>query len=90
MLQSIFLGIDYFLQIVRYIMLIYLVLSWFVPPYQRLMQILARIVDPLLRPIRNVLFRFIPRMIIDPSPIIFFFLMDLLVRLLWQIYYWLR
>lgn len=88
MLSAIFLGINYFLQIVRYTVLIYLVLSWFLPPYQRFMRILERIVDPLLRPVRNLMFRFLPRMIIDPSPILFFLFMDLFSRLLWVIYSW--
>lgn len=88
MLQSIFLGIDYFLQIIRYVVLLYLVLSWFVRPYNRLMKILNRIVDPMLRPVRNVLFRFLPSMMIDPSPILLFLLMDIVRRFMWQLYYW--
>lgn len=90
MLQSIFLGLDYFLQLLRYVVLIYLVLTWFVSPYNKLMKVLYRVVDPLLRPIRNILFRFLPRMMIDPSPIVLFLLMDVVRRFVWQIYYWIR
>ena len=89
MLYGVFLGISYFLQIVRYTVLIYLILSWFLPPYQGIMRFLERIVDPLLRPVRNLLFRFLPRMIIDPSPILFFLFLDLLIRLVWVVFTWL-
>jgi uncharacterized protein YggT (Ycf19 family) len=89
MLHGLFLGVRYFLQIIRYTVLIYLVLSWFMPPNQGFMRFLERIVDPLLRPIRNLLFRFLPRMVIDPSPILFFLLTDLFIRLLWVIFSWL-
>lgn len=89
MLYGLFLGISYFLQMVRYLVLIYLVLSWFMPPYQGFMRFLARFVDPLLRPVRNLLFRFLPRMIIDPSPILFFLFIDLFSRIIWWIYSWL-
>ncbi len=90
MLFGIFQGISYFLTIVRYLLLAYCVLSWFMPPYRGIMKTLSRFVDPLLRPIRNVLYRFANRMPIDLSALIAFFLLELLSRLVWQVYFWIR
>lgn len=90
MLYGIFEGISYFLAIIRYLLLAYCILSWFMPPYRGIMKTLARFVDPLLRPIRNVVHRFANRMPIDLSALIAFILLDVLSRLVWQVYYWIR
>ena len=86
MLEGIMIGINYFLQLIEWLVLAYCVLGWFLPPYQGIMQFLGRLVDPLLRPIRNLLFRYIPKMMIDPSPIVFYFLLRIIKQLLWRLY----
>ena len=81
-----FLGINYFIQILSYALMIYCVLSWILPPYHKVMQFFGKIVDPMLTPVRRVLFRIFPRMPLDLSPIALFFLMNLATRLLWRLY----
>ncbi len=86
-LSGVFQGISYFLTIIRYVLLAYCLLSWVLPPYNKLMMMLSRFIDPLLRPIRNVMFRIFPRMPIDLSALVAFFVLDLLSRGLWSLYF---
>lgn len=86
-LYGIFRGISMFLQVIYYALLVYCLLSWILPPYNKVMATLSRIVDPLLRPIRAVLFRIFPRMPLDFSALVLFFLLNIVNRLLWQLYY---
>ncbi|MDR0929702.1 MAG: YggT family protein [Oscillospiraceae bacterium] len=86
MLYGIYQGIHYFLQILYYLMLAYCLLSWILPPYHRVMTFLARFVDPLLRPIRNLMFRIFPRMPLDLSALVAFFAIRLLDSLLLRLY----
>lgn len=60
MLSGIFQGLIAFLEILRYVLLIYCLLSWFLPPYNRLMLFLGRVTDPLLNGIRSLVKRFFP------------------------------
>lgn len=87
MLYGIIQGIRYFLQIASYVLLAYCLLSWILPPYHKIMQFLARLVDPLLRPIRNLLFRLFPRMPLDFSAMAAFFVLRLLDQLVVRLYY---
>ncbi len=87
MLYGVFLGISYFLQIIRYALLIYCVMSWILPPYHKAMRFLGRFIDPVLSPIRTLLFRIFPRLPIDLSALAAFFVLDLIGRLLWQLFY---
>lgn len=87
MLYGIFQGISYFLQIVYYALLIYCLLSWLLPPYHKVMMFLGRFVDPLLRPIRSVMYRIFPHMRLDFSALVAFLLLNVVQRLLWQLYY---
>ena len=87
-LYKVFLGVNYFIRILSYALLIYCVLSWILPPYHKVMRIAERFVDPMLRPIRSLLFRFFPRMPIDFSPLALSLLLQLASRLLWRIYLW--
>lgn len=86
-LYGIFRGISMFLQIVYYALLAYCLLSWILPPYNKVMMTLGRFMNPLLQPIRSLLFRIFPRMPLDLSALALFLLINLLDRLLWQVYY---
>ncbi len=87
-LYKVFLGLDYFIRILSYALLIYCVLTWILPPYHKVMHLFARFVDPMLRPIRKLLFRLLPRMPIDFSPIAASLILQFASRLLWRIYLW--
>ncbi len=86
MLYGIFQGISYFLMIVRYVLLAYCLLSWILPPYHKVMQVLARFVDPVLFPIRRLMYRIFPRIPIDLSALFAFFVIQILSSLLWRLY----
>lgn len=86
MLYGVFQGIDYFLQILRYILLAYIILSWVAQPRSRVRMFVNRIVDPLLSPIRNILYRFFPYSRIDFASLVGFLLLELLQVLLWRIF----
>ena len=85
-LYGIFRGISMFLQLVYDALLIYCILSWILPPYQKVMMFLAKIMDPLLRPVRNTLFRVFPRLPIDLSALVLFFVLRMVRSLLWRLY----
>lgn len=87
MLYGVVRGIDYFLEIVRYGLLLYCVLGWFVSPFNSFMKLLTRIFDPILRPVRNILFRIMPRMPIDLSAIALFFVIDFARNMVWRLYW---
>lgn len=87
MLYGIFQGLSYFLQIINYALLIYCVLSWLLPPYHKVMAVLSRFVDPLLSPIRGLMFRMFPRARLDFSALLAFLLLGIVQRLLWQLYF---
>lgn len=86
-LYRVFQGFSMFLQVIYYALLAYCLLSWIMPPYHKVMMFLSRFVDPLLRPIRNLMFRIFPRMPIDLSALVAFFVLRILQQLLWQLYY---
>ena len=86
MLRGIVQGIDYFLEAIRYLLLVYCVISWFVSPFNRFRQFIERIVDPMLRPLRGILFGIAPRMPIDLSALVMFFVLNLLRFGLWRLY----
>ncbi len=87
MLYGILRGVSYFLQIIGYAMWIYCICSWVLSPFNKVMRFLGRIVDPVLRPVRNVMFRIFPRMPIDISPIIAGALLNLVNSLMWRVYF---
>jgi YggT family protein len=58
---------------------IWVIVSWILPPYHPLREALERIVEPMLRPIRNV----VPMAgMIDFSPMILMILIELASRIL--------
>ncbi|MDD3243902.1 MAG: YggT family protein [Eubacteriales bacterium] len=61
--------------------------SWFLKPYNRFMQLLTRIVDPVERPFRNLLDRlFTSGIRLDFSPVLAMIALQLLSRLLVWVY----
>lgn len=86
MLFGIVQGVSYFLRIFMYALYIYCICTWILSPFNKVMRFLARIVDPFLRPVRNVLFRLFPRLPIDLSPIVLGLLVGLAQQLLWRLY----
>lgn len=46
-----------FLRLLQGVLLVYCVLSWFVDPHSGVMRFLTRVTDPILQPIRMLLFR---------------------------------
>ena len=82
---TIYRGVSMFLQVIEIGLLIYCVLSWIVPPTNRIMATLSRIFDPILAPIRRVLFRIFPRLPIDLSVFVLFILISVVRNLLLRI-----
>ncbi|HRQ23309.1 MAG TPA: YggT family protein [Anaerolineales bacterium] len=74
--------VDFILIITRfffYLVLAYVLLSFFLPPYHPAREALGRILNPLLEPIRSVM----PRMgMFDFSPLILIIAVEVLSRLL--------
>lgn len=67
--------------VLTFVVFIHVILSWVLPPYHQLRQGLARFVEPMLQPIRNVL----PQTgMIDFSPMVLLILLQLLQQLLVQ------
>ena len=62
-------GVFLFLQVLCYLLLIYFVLGWFVRRNNRLIRLLARMAEPLLKPVRQLLSRIFPAMPFDFSPL---------------------
>ncbi|MBQ5770602.1 MAG: YggT family protein, partial [Clostridia bacterium] len=71
MLSVIGTGILYFLSVIETVILLRAILSWFIDPYSRIMQILYAVTEPFIAPIRAVLSRFMGDMpMMDFSPLI--------------------
>ena len=87
MLFGVFQGISYFLTIIRYVLLAYCLLSWILSPYHKVMRMLGRFVDPVLNPIRRLMYRIFPRIPLDLSALLAFFLLQLADSLLIRLYY---
>lgn len=61
------------------LLFIWVVLSWILPPYHPLREVLDRIVDPILRPIRHILPATGP---VDFSPMVLMILIVVVSRIL--------
>lgn len=85
-LYGVFRGISMFLQIIYYALFAYCILSWILPPYNRVMMFLGRVMNPLLAPIRRVMFRIFPHMRIDFSALVLSLLLAVVQQLLWRLY----
>lgn len=75
----------------KYILLARVLLSWIPIPYQweRIAAVIYRITEPVLSPIRSLLQRFAGNYLamLDFSPIVAFFLLDLVQRLVMTVIY---
>ncbi|MBQ4156927.1 MAG: YggT family protein [Clostridia bacterium] len=82
MLSVIGKGIFYFLSVIETAILIRAILSWFVDPYSRIMQILIQVTEPFVAPIRALLSRFMGDMpMVDFSPMLAMLLISTLKQI---------
>ena len=82
MLSVIGKGIFYFLSVIEAAILIRAILSWFVDPYSRIMQILIQVTEPFVAPVRALLSRFMGDMpMIDFSPMLAMLLISTLKQI---------
>lgn len=71
MLSVIGTGIFYFLSVIETAIFLSVILSWFIDPYSRILQLLYAVTEPFVAPIRALLSRFMGDMpMIDFSPMI--------------------
>lgn len=81
-------GIFYFLSLIETAILLRAILSWFVDPYSRIMQILYTVTEPFVAPVRALLNRFFGDMqMLDFSPMIAMLLVTLLKQLFISIFF---
>jgi YggT family protein len=76
----------YLLEVVKWLVIIRAVMSWFTSPHSRnpVVEMIRRVTDPILRPIASV----VPNMGgIDISPLVAFFLIVILQRIIVQAAY---
>ncbi|MDR3051401.1 MAG: YggT family protein [Oscillospiraceae bacterium] len=91
MFGQVIVGVLWFLQLVQWVLLIYCVLSWFMPPQGRLMQMLTRVTNPILHPIRTLLTRVTHSYQSGMfAPIVAYFLISLLGDILARLGGWLQ
>lgn len=86
-LYNVFRGISIFLLMIRYIVLAYCVMSWFVRPTNQLYVTVRNIVWPFLAPFRPIASRlFNMGLRLDVTPLLAFLALDLAERLLWWLF----
>lgn len=89
MLSSILIILARVCGITEGLLLIYCVLTWFVPRTSRVMQLLSAIFDPMLMPIRSFMMRFTGMIGLDFSPMILILILQavqsVLIRLAWML-----
>lgn len=61
LLLRVYEGISLFLNIISGILLAYCLMSWFVPPTNRLFQIVSRFTQPLVAPFRPIAYKLMER-----------------------------
>lgn len=71
--------IDLLIQLISLVVIVDIILSFFMSPYNKVRQFFDNIVEPLLRPIRNIL---PPIAGLDFSPVVFIILLDIVGFLL--------
>lgn len=90
LLRQIFVGVDYFLTIIRYMILAYWILSFFRPNF-RLYDMLESFLAPLLKPFRILNMKLMSKMrggmMVDFSIWFALIALSLLQRLLWTVYF---
>ena len=82
MLSVIGTGIFYFLSAIETAIFLSVILSWFIDPYSRVLQLLYAVTEPFVAPIRALLSRFMGDMpMIDFSPMIAMLIISLLKQM---------
>ena len=76
------LALSYFLDLVMWLVVIRCVLSWIPNFYNRFVEVVYKLTDPVLLPVQKLISRFMGGrpMIIDLSPIVVFFLIQYVIR----------
>ena len=89
-LYSVFRGIDIFLRLIDYVLLGYCILSWVARPTNSLYIFLSRLAQPFIAPFRPIARKLIERgVLIDISALLAIFSLDIVRRLIWNVFYWL-
>lgn len=80
-------GVIRFLDLIDLVIVVYCVFSWFMPRNTTIMQILTRIVDPILTPIRSMLWRIgaLRSIGLDLAPFVAILLMSVLKRVIYML-----
>lgn len=79
MLSVIGKGIFYFLSLIETAIMIRVIMSWFVDPFSRIMQIFLQVTEPFIAPIRTILSRFVgDTPMFDFSPMLAFMMISVL------------
>ncbi|WAM32830.1 YggT family protein [Caldicellulosiruptor morganii] len=87
MLRLIFGLADKAFAFVEFCIFVDAILSWVIhDPYNKYRRVLGMIVNPILEPIRSILFRYIRTGFIDFSPLIAIILLEIARKLLWVVY----
>ncbi|MFA5527865.1 MAG: YggT family protein [Peptostreptococcales bacterium] len=72
-------AVDKLFDVIYYLVIIRILLSWFVrDPRNRFYALLVQVTEPILAPFRMLLLRFVPDMRIDFSPIIAILVLNML------------
>ncbi len=81
-------GIYYFLMLMDYAILIRVILSWFMDPFSRIMQVFVAFTEPIIAPIRMLLSRFTGQsmMRLDFAPFITMFVLSLVRNIVIRIF----
>ena len=82
MISRIFILLARALSVMEGVVLIYCVMTWFVPRTSRLMSLLSGLVEPLLWPLRRWMMRFTGAFGMDFSPFILMILMQVIRSIL--------
>ncbi|MBC8532184.1 YggT family protein [Gehongia tenuis] len=69
-LRYVTVGVNWFIQIVTWAIVLEALLSWFLPPYNKVREFLARFTAPFVNPFRKLMSRFTGGMPIDFSPML--------------------
>ncbi len=91
MLRGVLEGLALFLQVYSYVLLAYAIMTWILPPYNRVREIFARLAWPVKRafqPLSDWLMR--KGLMLDVSIILAFFAISILQRLIYQLMFIIR
>ena len=88
MLYSIFYAIDICMKILDYAIILYCILSWFIPR-SKIMQFLEQFIAPVMMPFRGLSMWIMERtgLPLDLSPIFAVMALNVVRNLIWRLYY---